>query len=454
MGVKVTIIGAGSAVFSINLIKDICINENFVGSEVALMDIDEHRLVGIYHLCKKYVEETGHDIKITKTTNREEALANADFVMNVALDFGHARLKEGWEIAKKHGYHFGGSLHIMHDEPFWVNFYQLRLMEDVYKDMQRMCPNAWYIMVANPVQAATTYFCRKYPGIKFVGMCHGGYRALDLFDAMGLDRKDCTYEVSGVNHFVFMNSFFYKGENGFPLLDEWLDKGENMRQIMEDPLPWRKSSPKLGPKAVDVYKRFGVFPIGDTSSMGGGGWGWWYHTPDCEEAFMENGDVWWEWHFKRGEKKLENIWKSIDDPNTKATEFFGTVPADEPMVPIVESLAFNVENHVIVNVQNDGNYVKGVPLDYECECWAIVNKTGIHPLNATPQPKAIISQLLRDRVAPVEMELQAFETGDIHYLEQLVLMDPWTSSLKQAKALISDILNMPCNKEMKEYFKQ
>ncbi len=39
MACKICIIGAGSAVFSINLVKDICINKNFRGSTVTLMDI-------------------------------------------------------------------------------------------------------------------------------------------------------------------------------------------------------------------------------------------------------------------------------------------------------------------------------------------------------------------------------------------------------------------------------
>ena len=50
------------------------------------------------------------------------------------------------------------------------------------------------------------------------------------------------------------------------------------------------------------------------------------------------------------------------------------------------------------------------------------------------------------------MELEALRTGDIGLLEQLVLMDPWTKSLKQAQELVRDILDMPCNAEMKAYF--
>ena len=450
MGIKITIIGAGSAAFSINLVKDICINENFRGSTVTLMDINERRLTGIHRLCQKYAEEMNYDLKVEKTMDREEALQGADFVMHVALDYGHTRLREGWEVAKKHGYRFGGSLHIMHDEPFWVNWYQLRLMESVYCDIQRICPDAWMLLIANPVQAGVTYLTRKYPGAKVLGMCHGGYRALSLMDTLGLPREDCSFEVSGVNHFVWLNQFYYKGEDAFPILDEYFNSGKYLKDIEENEIPWRRFSSKTGPKAYDRYKRYGVFPIGDTASPGGGAWGWWYHTDDAD--FNEDADQWWYYHFYRGEKKLKNIWENIEDPNTKAVEFFGTIAADEPMIPTVEALAFDVERKVILNVPNTGNYVEGIPTDYECECWAIVNKAGVHPMRMTPQPKAIQAMQMHDRIAPVEMELEALRTGDIHLLEQLVLMDPWTKSLKQAQDLVRDILDMPCNSEMKAYF--
>ena len=70
----------------------------------------------------------------------------------------------------------------------------------------------------------------------------------------------------------------------------------------------------------------------------------------------------------------------------------------------------------------------------------------------TPQPKAVIAQALRDRVAHVEMELAALESGSKDLLVQLVLMDPWTRSLEQAEALVDAILELPCNTEMKTYF--
>ncbi|HGJ67067.1 TPA: hypothetical protein ENS27_17035, partial [bacterium] len=41
MSIKITIIGAGSVVFSLGLVKDLCLTEGLWGSNVCFMDINE-----------------------------------------------------------------------------------------------------------------------------------------------------------------------------------------------------------------------------------------------------------------------------------------------------------------------------------------------------------------------------------------------------------------------------
>ena len=81
----IAIIGAGSAVFSLGLIRDLCLTERLHGSTVRLMDIDEARLRAISRLCERYSDETGAGIRTVTTTDRREALEGADFVINTAL---------------------------------------------------------------------------------------------------------------------------------------------------------------------------------------------------------------------------------------------------------------------------------------------------------------------------------------------------------------------------------
>ena len=48
------IIGVGSAVFSLGLIRDLCLTERLHGSTVRLMDVDEERLRAVGRLCQRY----------------------------------------------------------------------------------------------------------------------------------------------------------------------------------------------------------------------------------------------------------------------------------------------------------------------------------------------------------------------------------------------------------------
>ncbi len=82
----------------------------------------------------------------------------------------------------------------------------------------------------------------------------------------------------------------------------------------------------------------------------------------------------------------------------------------------------------------------------------MVSKHGIQPIQTDGLPSELIAYILRDRVAPVEVELAAFEQGSRELLFQLILMDPWTRSEQQAHDLLDAILSLPWNEEMKAYY--
>lgn len=213
-------------------------------------------------------------------------------------------------------------------------------------------------------------------------------------------------------------------------------------------------SHEFGPKPVDLYKRYGLFPIGDTANPGGGAWGWEYHSDEViEKGFVENPYQWYQNYFELCDRTISEIKKIVDDPSIKVSEAFSTMPSEEPMIPLIEGLACDAGNRVIVNILNDGGYVKGIPTDYEVEVEAVVDKDGVHPIYNKGLPKTIVSHLLRDRIAPVEMELAAFEHHSKEYLIDLIMMDPWTRSRKQAEEFLEDIFDLPCNQDMKEYYR-
>lgn len=60
-------------------------------------------------------------------------------------------------------------------------------------------------------------------------------------------------------------------------------------------------------------------------------------------------------------------------------------------------------------------------------------------------PPLTINYILRIRIAPEDMKMDAFEKGNISLLISLILMYPWTKSEKQAKSLLNDIKNKSKN---------
>lgn len=445
--VKISVIGAGSAVFSLNLIKDLCLTPNLEGSTVSFMDTDEERLNTAYKLCRRYADELNVEFELEKTLDRRESLKDADFVVNSALAAGHDRLREGWSVARKHGYRFGGSYHIVHDEAFWINFYQLRLFESIINDMLEICPDAWYIQLANPVLAGITYLTRKYKKAKIIGLCHGYAGVYHIAKVLGLEKENISFQIPGVNHFVWLTHFYYKGEDAYPILDKWIEK--------KAPRYWEKcsSSDQMRPKQVDLYKRFGVFPIGDTAGTGGGTWPWWYHIDnETEKKWKEDPKGFYHEYFIGGERTIEQMAKVSKDTSTKVTSIFPPKKSYEITVPLIESIACDISRILQVNVPNTGNFVSGVPQDFEVEIPALVSKRGIQGIKTDGLPKPLVSYILRDRVAPVEVELKAYESGSKKMLLQLILMDPWTNSEEQAKSFLEDILALPYHEEMRQHY--
>lgn len=448
MASKISIIGAGSAVFSLSMVRDLCLTPNLRGSTVSFMDIDQGRLDAIHALCIRYADELGSELVLHKTTDRRESLRGADVVVNAALAAGHERLRAGWEIAQRHSYRWGGSLHVMHDEAFWINFYQLRLFDSLIEDVLDVCPDAWYVQAANPVQAGITYLARKYPRAHIVGLCHGYGGVYQIARVLGLEREHLTYEIPGVNHFIWLTRMYHKGEDVFPMLQRW---------IAEEALHyWETHGTRgeLNPKKVDLFQRYGAFPIGDTAGDGGGSWGWWYHADDAtEQQWKQDPSVFWNRFFSDGEREVADIKRISADPSARITEHFPPTRSGESIVPLIEALECDIPRVIISNIPNSGGYVPGVPRDFQVEVPALVSKRGIQGIQTHGLPPAPLAALLRDCVAPVNLELAAYETGSRQLLLELLLQDPWTRSERQATALLNDILALPFHSALRDHYR-
>ncbi len=445
--VKIAFIGAGSGGFTLSQVNAICHTHNLHGSAISVMDIDEDRLNDAHVICNRFVDQMGVDIKFEKTLDRREALKGADFVINTALVDGPRRLKEGWTIAEKHGVKWGGSYHILYDEPFWLNYYQLRLFEGIAQDMLELCPDAWLLLISNPVLAGTTFLTRKYPDLRMVGLCGADAAVYGIAAVLGLEREHVTYEVPGVNHFIWLTKMYHRGQDVFPMIDQWLET--------EAESYWKKRPEgEMGMKKMDLYRKLGAIPIGDSASITGASWPWWYHSSEeVEKRWRTDSREWWYEYAEEVRKAPEKFKRLVQDESHQYVRAYEGHEGHGLQVLIIESIACDIPRTFITNIQNTNEFVAGVPRDFEVEIPTLISRRGVQGIKTDGLPRAILAHLLRDRVAPVEIELEAYQKGSRNLLTHLVMTDKWITSQKQAEDLIDEIFSLPYHGELREHYR-
>lgn len=442
--IKISVIGAGSAQFSLGLVKDICLTPGLAGSLISFMDINSERLASVARLAARYANELGADLRFEHTTDRESSLRDANFVINTASVTSHQHQRAVRELTAKHGYYYGG-----------VNLGssgQLAFMLDVARDIERICPDAWLIQSGNPVYEGCTLMTRE-TSIKVCGLCHGHYGVYEIGRQLGFDPKDITWQAPGLNHNIWLTHFLHKGQDAYPLLEEWIaTKGPD---YWETHVATSTHDIQMSRGTIDMYRMYGAMPIGDTPRRQQN---WWYHTdietkkhwfgqpwggPDTELArplFVENL-----------EKRIAEMARLANDPKASLVEALGSTKTREQQVPIIDGIVNNNEVQCQVNIPNRGA-LAGVADDVVVEVPALVNALGIQPLRVHPLPAKIMLEQILPEVLDMERELLAFKTGDRSMLLWNVLDSPQTKSLEQAKAVLEDILSMEGSAEMAAHY--
>lgn len=440
---KISVIGAGSAQFSLGLVRDLCLTEGLAGCHISFMDIHEGRLDMIYKLGTRYAAEMGAKLTFDKTTDRQASLEGADFVINTAYVLGHEHEAEMRDLATRHGFY--------HQSAGVGTFYQYALMLSVAQDIERICPDAWLIQVGNPVFSGSTLMTRE-TGIKVCGLCHGHYGYREIASTIGIDPDQVVWQAPGLNHNIWLTHFIYEGKNAYPLIDEWIEtKGE---EYWRTHIARSTHDAQMSRGAVHQYRLYGLFPIGDTVRRGG----WWYHT-DIEAKKHWFGEPYGgpDTHIARPyfvenlNKRIAEMVRIANDPKASVVEYAGTTRTREQIVPIMDGLMNNNEGQFQVNVPNKGA-LPGIPDDVVVEVPAIVNIKGITPMRVDPLPPKVMFGHVLPEWLDMERDLLTFKTGDRSLMLYDLLQNHQTRSYQQALEVLDKSISMDFHKDYPEYY--
>ena len=425
---KLTIIGAGSAVFTKNIFTDLMFIDDFKKMDIALVDIDEKRLKISHELLDVIAKKLNASPNIKSYTDRKEALAGSDFVQSTiqvggykpstVIDFdipNQFGLKQ--TIADTLG--VGGIMRGLRTIPVLV---------DIGKDIMDLCPNSLWLQYVNPMCSNMIAINSACPGIKSIGLCHSVQGTAEML-ARDLNEKieDIDYLCAGINHMAFYKKFTKKNGNGgedlYPKLkkladDIVSDKITSTRSVGKD----SESDKVLHEKVrYEILRRFGYF------------------VTESSEHFAE----YVPWFIKQNRQDLidqykipieeyidrcENNIKLWDDLEKDMTPIHNQPlkRGKEYASYIMDAITNNNEVTINGNVMNDG-YIDNLPSNCCVEVPCLINSKGNQPQKTGRLPEHLAA-LMRTNINVQILTAEAALTNKKEHIYHAAMLDPLTGA--------------------------
>ena len=416
--------GAGSSVFAKNVLGDVLLTPALRDNlKIALYDIDGARLEESYlmieTLNKKYNEGKAVVEKYLGVSQRRDALRGARFVVNaIQVGLYDPCTIIDFEIPKKYGLRqtiadtlgIGGIMRGMRT---------IHVLKDFARDMEEVCPDAWFLNYTNPMAILTGYMLR-YTKIKTVGLCHSVQVCTsDLFSGLGLDHSSIGSElIAGINHMGW-------------LIDVRDKDGRDLYPVIRERAKERNKEKHSNMVRFDYIDKFGYYCT--ESSEHNAEYNPFYIKSKYPEL-IERFNIPLDEYPRRCVEQIAKWGKQFDEimaggniEHTRSKEY-----ASRIMEAIVTDTPYKIGG----NVLNNG-LITNLPADACVEVPCIVDGGGIHPTYVGRLPVQCAAMNMTN-INPQLLTIEAAVTGKREHLYQAAMLDPHTA----AELSIDDIIAM------------
>ena len=422
---KLTIIGAGSTVFTKNIVVDLLTIEQFKSIEIALMDIDQNRLIKTKEVLEIIAKKMGSTPKISMHTNRRESLLDADFVQTTIQVGGYKPSTViDFEIPKKFGLKqtiadtlgIGGIMRSLRTIPVLLN---------IAEDIEQVCPNALWMQYVNPMCTNMIAINKVFPNIRNIGLCHSVQGTAEMLaEDLQENINNISYQCAGINHMAFFQKFekISTGEDLYPklkrLANQILSDKKISSRTKKQEFPGRNLHEKV---RYEILKRFGFFVT--ESSEHFAEYVPWFIKPNKEEL-IEKYKIPVDEYIFRCEYYSE-LWNELDKDISIITNE-EIKRSHEYASYIIDAIVNNNKFIVYGNVMNNG-LIENLPSNCCVEVPCIVNDKGFYPQKIGRLPEQL-SALMRTNINVQILTAEAALTKKREHIYHAAMLDPLTSS--------------------------
>jgi alpha-galactosidase len=396
----ITFLGAGSVVFTRELLGNILGFSELAGVTVVLHDIDAERLATAEAIARATADALGAKPVIRTEPSRRAALHGADYVINSIQVGMHAATVRDIEVPAGYGLRqtigdtigVGGIFRALRTFP---------VLDGIAKDMLEICPDAWLLNYTNPMAMNVAYLAAVAPQLKVVGLCHSVYWTVrGLCEVIDVPFSEVSYWSAGVNHQAWVLRWERDGQSLYPLLDAKIAADADLRRRVR----------------VDMYRRLGYYPT-ETSEHSSEYVPWYLrHDSEVERLRIPVGD-----YVRISEENLAEYVQTRD-----------ALAAGEPLAidqdsteyapQVIHSLETGTKRTIFGNVRNTG-LITNLPADYAVEVPCSLDDLGVHPMYVGALPLQCAA-LNRSFVSVGELTVRAAVEGDPRLVRNAAMVDP------------------------------
>ncbi|HUX86735.1 MAG TPA: alpha-galactosidase [Chloroflexota bacterium] len=409
---KIAFIGAGSFVFTRNLIRDVLTLPRLQDATLALVDLDPERLEFARRAAQRLVDDNGVPARVEPTQDRRVALAGADVVV-CTIRVGAVDV---WQHDLLIPEKFGVTINVGDTRGPSGIFRALRtipVMLEICRDMEELCPNAFLLNYTNPM-AMLCRAIQRETSIRTVGLCHSvqGTSAM-LARWIGAPLEEITYTCAGINHMAWFLEYQWNGKDAYPLIREAITHRPevyNEEQVRNEMF-----------LAFDYY-------VTESSGHASEYNPWFRKRPDLVEKYCTDGTNWNPGHtnfsLKRYLERQDNWRETIDQWFAQPVDLSR---GHEYAAAIIEGLQGGAPFAFNGNVPNTG-LVTNLPPDSCVEVPVFATREGFRPIyvGALPPQVAALTNLSAEIE---EMAVEAALTRNPRLVYQAICHDPLTAAV-------------------------
>ena len=404
---KICVIGGGS-VYTPEIISGFAKHKEELPIRViSLMDINEERLEIVGRLAQRMVKAADMEVRVELTTNRQEAIADADYVITQIRVGGIAartldeKIPLSFGIVGQETVGPGGFANALRTIP---------VMLEIAEDAERFAPNSVLINFTNPSGMVTEALLR-YTKVKAIGLCNVPITMKYMIAGwLNVDPGKVFLDYVGLNHLSWVRGVYVDYEDF------------SQRALLA---AIKHAEVGKFPFSPELIKMLGMIPSYYLR--------YYYHHDEVLTEIQKTGKT-------RAEVVAEidaELLRLYSDPNlTEPPSLLsrrGGAHYSTAAVALISAMHNDKGEVQILNVQNllvISELPEGAVVEVPC----VVKRSSVTPLPQKPLPPEIRG-LIQAVKAYEELTIKAAAEGDEKSALQALLAHPFVTSFSQAKAL-------------------